>query len=90
MPVTDFQREVLGVIAANRNELSHFAGGLVLHTRLPNPRATVTISTSFHEAAEDVARASDADVATLRAAGFEVTPVAGRLGPSPAPSAKQS
>ena len=28
----------------------------------------------FHEAAEDVARASDADAATLRAAGYEVAP----------------
>lgn len=31
----------------------------------------------FHEAAEDVARASDADTATLRAAGFEVSPAVG-------------
>jgi hypothetical protein len=31
MPVTPFQREVLGVIAANRSEDSRFAVGLVLH-----------------------------------------------------------
>jgi hypothetical protein len=28
MPLTDFQREVLAVIVANRSEASHFAGGL--------------------------------------------------------------
>jgi len=31
MPLTDFQREVLAVIVANRSEASHFAGGLVLN-----------------------------------------------------------
>jgi hypothetical protein len=31
MPLTDLQKEVLSVLAANRSEESHFAGGLVLH-----------------------------------------------------------
>jgi hypothetical protein len=62
MPVTPFQREVLGVIAANRNELSHFAGGLVLHADADSARYSHDFDI-FHEAAEDVARASGADVA---------------------------
>ena len=31
MPLTAFQSEVLAVVAANRSEESHFAGGLVLN-----------------------------------------------------------
>ena len=76
MPVTPFQREILGVIAANRDEHSHFAGGLVLHTAADSARYSHDFDI-FHEAAEDVARASDADVATLRAAGYEVSPLSG-------------
>ena len=76
MPVTPFQREVLGVIAANRNEDSHFAGGLVLHTADDSARFSHDFDI-FHEAAADVARASDADVATLRAAGYDVLPLRG-------------
>ena len=71
MPVTPFQREVLGVLAANRNEDSHFAGGLVLHTDDGSARFSHDFDI-FHEAAEEVALASDADVATLRAAGYEI------------------
>ncbi len=76
MPVTDFQREVLGIIAANRDELSHFAGGLVLNAD-PNSARFSHDFDIFHEAAADVARASDADAATLRAAGYEVAPIRG-------------
>jgi hypothetical protein len=76
MPITDFQREVIGLIAANRDELSHFAGGLVLHAAPDSARFSHDFDI-FHEAAEDVARSSDADVATLRGAGFEVTPTVG-------------
>src|SRR5437773_651972 len=76
MPVTPFQREVPRVIAANRNELSHFAGGLVLHTDADSARYSHDLDI-FHEAAEDVARASEADVATLQAAGYEVSQLAG-------------
>ena len=76
MPVTPFQHEVLCVIAANRNELSHFAGGLVLHTDADSARYSHDFDI-FHEAAEDVARSSGADVATLRAAGYEVSQLAG-------------
>ena len=72
MPVTQFQRDVLQVIAANRDVRSHFAGGLVLHADPDSARFSHDFDI-FHEVAEDVARSSDADVATLRAAGFEVS-----------------
>ncbi len=76
MPVTPFQREVLRTIVANRNELSHFAGGLVLHADAGSARYSHDFDI-FHEAAEDVARSSEADVATLRAAGYEVSLIRG-------------
>lgn len=76
MPVTDFQREVIRVIAGNRDECSHFAGGLVLNTGADSARFSHDFDI-FHEAAEDVARASDVDVATLRAAGYEAALVRG-------------
>ena len=76
MPVTDFQREVLGVIAANRDELSHFAGGLVLNADPDSARFSHDFDI-FHEVAEDVASSSNTDVATLRAAGYEILFVSG-------------
>jgi hypothetical protein len=76
MPVTPFQREVLSVIATNRNEESHFAGGLVLNAHSASARFSHDFDI-FHEAAADVARSSEADVATLRAAGYEVSLVVG-------------
>ncbi len=42
MPLTDFQREVLAVIVANRSEESHFAGGLVLNATPESPRSLAT------------------------------------------------
>ena len=68
MPVTDFQREVIGVIAANRHELSHFAGGLVMHSAADAARFSHDFDI-FHEAAEDVA--------TLRTAGYDVALIRG-------------
>ena len=76
MPVTDFQREVLQTIAGNRNELSHFAGGVVLNAAPDSARFSHDFDI-FHEAAVQVANSSEADSATLRAAGYTVTPVVG-------------
>jgi hypothetical protein len=71
MPLTAFQKDVLAVIAANRSEDSHFAGGLVLNAAPDSPRYSHDFDI-FHDAAEEVARASDRDVASLRAAGYAV------------------
>ena len=64
MPLTGFQREVLAVLAGNRSETSHFAGGLVLHAPDDSARYSHDFDL-FHEAIEDVARSSEADVAAL-------------------------
>lgn len=71
MPLTPLQKQVLQVLAANRSEDSHFAGGLVLHSLEDSARFSHDFDI-FHEAEEEVARASDGDVATLRGAGYEV------------------
>ena len=69
MPLTALQKQVLAVLAANRSEESHFAGGLVLNAPEDSPRFSHDFDI-FHELAEEVTRASNRDVASLRAAGF--------------------
>lgn len=71
MPLTPFQRRVLATLAGNRSEASHFAGGLVLTVDDESPRFSHDFDI-FREASEEVVRASERDVATLLAAGFEV------------------
>lgn len=73
MPLTDFQRRVLAAIAGNRSEISHFAGGLVLNADVDSVRFSHDFDI-FHEEAKEVVRSSNRDVATLRDAGFDVTP----------------
>jgi hypothetical protein len=73
MPLTAYQAEVLAVIAGNRSEESHFAGGLVLNAASDSARYSHDFDI-FHQAAEEVTRASEADAASLRAAGFTVEP----------------
>ena len=74
MPLTPFQTAVLAVLAANRSEESHFAGGLVLNAASDSARFSHDFDI-FHEAAAEVTRASLADSASLRTAGFGVEPL---------------
>jgi hypothetical protein len=71
MPLTPLQKEVVAVLAANRNEESHFAGGVVLNAPDDSPRFSRDFDI-FHSVAKEVVRASDLDVASLFAAGFAV------------------
>ena len=71
MPLTPLQREVLAVLAQARSEESHFAGGIVLNASESSPRFSRDFDI-FHEASAEVTRASNQDVANLRAAGFRV------------------
>lgn len=71
MPLTALQTEVLAVLAANRSEESHFAGGVVLNAAEDSARFSHDFDI-FHELAEEVTRASNRDVESLRQAGFEV------------------
>lgn len=71
MPLTNLQKEVLAVLAGNRTEESHFAGGIVLNQADNSARFSHDFDI-FHELAEEVTRASHRDVASLRGAGFSV------------------
>jgi hypothetical protein len=71
MPLTAFQKDVLAVLAANRSEESHFAGGVLLHGSDDSPRFSRDFDI-FHDVALEVVRASERDVASLRRAGFTV------------------
>lgn len=71
MPLTQLQNDVLQVIAANRSEDSHFAGGMVLNAADDSARYSHDFDI-FHDAEEEVMRASNADLASLRAAGYQV------------------
>lgn len=71
MPLTPLQKDVLAVLAGNRTEESHFAGGIVLNAADDSARFSHDFDI-FHELAEEVTRASNRDVETLRRAGFQV------------------
>ena len=71
MPLTTLQKNVLAMLAANRSEESHFAGGIVLNAAADSGRYSHHFDI-FHELAEEVKCASDRDVASLREAGFAV------------------
>lgn len=71
MPLTAFQKDVLAVLAANRSEESHFAGGVLLHASDDSPRFSRDFGI-FHDVALEVVRASERDVASLRDTGFTV------------------
>lgn len=71
MPLTPLQKDVLAVLAQNRSEESHFAGGVVLNVAAESARFSRDFDI-FHELAEEVTRASHGDVASLRSAGFQV------------------
>ncbi|MEX2580728.1 MAG: hypothetical protein WD342_16845 [Verrucomicrobiales bacterium] len=76
MPLTGLQKQVLKIIAANRSEQSHFAGGTILNAAEDSARFSRDFDI-FHEAAAEVARASEQDVVALREAGYDVRESAG-------------
>jgi len=71
MPLTALQKDILTVLAENRSEESHFAGGIVLNVADDSARFSHDFDI-FHELAEEVTRASNRDVESLRTAGFQV------------------
>jgi predicted nucleotidyltransferase component of viral defense system len=71
MPFTPLQKDILTVLAGNRSEESHFAGGIVLNATNDSARFSHDFDI-FHELAEEVTRASNRDVENLRRAGFQL------------------
>ncbi len=73
MPLGDFEREVLRLLAANRNPDSFVGGATVLHQSTGSPRASRDVDI-FHDTVGSLAASTVQDCATLRAAGYEVEP----------------
>ncbi len=71
MPLGDFERDVLRLIAANRNPDSFVAGATVLHQAPESLRCSRDVDV-FHDTVESLAVAVEADTAALRAAGYEI------------------
>ena len=71
MPLTALQKDIVAVLAGNRSEESHFAGGIVLNAAEDSARFSHDFDI-LHELAEEVTRASNRDVESLRRAGFQI------------------
>ena len=80
MPLTEIQKDVLGLLAPNRSRESHFAGGLVLNAPSDSARFSKDFDI-FQDTADGVAQASELDARTLEKAGFEVHPTRDWDGP---------
>ena len=72
MPLSTIQANVLRRIAANRSPDSYVAGATVLHRAEDTPRYSADLDL-FHDLEDSVARSAEADAATLRAAGCELS-----------------
>ncbi len=73
MPLSEFQKTVLTVLARNQSPESHFAGGIISNATDDSPRFSRDFDI-FHEVAGEVVRASEADIESLRSAHFNVEP----------------
>jgi hypothetical protein len=71
MPIGIFEREILRLLARNRNPDSFIAGATVLLLHPGSIRESQDKGI-FHDTAESVEKSSELDVAVLRGAGYEV------------------
>src|SRR5271165_4116148 len=73
MPIGPFEREVLQLLAVNRNPDSYLGGATVLHQKADSPRCSRDLDV-FHDTTESLIQSIQADLLTLREAGFVVEP----------------
>jgi len=71
MPLGDFEREILRLLATQRSPDSYVGGATVLHQPVDSPRTSEDVDV-FHDEEAAVAAAANADLGTLRAAGYVV------------------
>jgi hypothetical protein len=71
MPLTSFQKEVLLLLAANRNPGSHAGGGAVINRGGDSPRYSADLDL-FHDVCETVLVSAEADAAVLLHHGYDV------------------
>lgn len=72
MPLAEFERQVLRLLAANRNPDSYIAGATVLNQPPSSPRTSKDVDI-FHDTTESLVQSADRDFATLRQAGYAVS-----------------
>jgi len=71
MPLGDFERAVLRLLAANRHPDSFVGGGTVIHQSPDSPRASKDVD-YFHDTVESLASSVERDCSVLRASGYDV------------------
>lgn len=71
MPLTEFQRSILRLLAQGRSPESYVAGAVVLHQLADSPRFSEDLDL-FHDAEDSVARCAEFDAEVLRSSGFQV------------------
>jgi hypothetical protein len=71
VPLTKFQSEVLRSLAAQRSPDSYIAGGIAINRDGPRFSRDIDI---FHDSEAVLESAAGADIATLAAAGYDVSP----------------
>lgn len=71
MPLTDFQKKLMKVLATNRTEDSYLAGGSALHISANSKRYSNDLD-FFHDSDRRVAAASESDFRLLKENGFFV------------------
>ena len=71
MPLGAFERQVLRLLAQNRNPDSFVAGATVLHQRTDSLRVSKDTDV-FHDIPESIAAAVERDTAVLREHGYHV------------------
>jgi len=71
MPLGQFEREVLRLLAANRNPDSFIAGATVLNRDPASLRTSKDVDV-FHDTVESLALSVERDLETLRQAGYQV------------------
>src|SRR5437867_12184573 len=71
MPLTPLQKDVLRLLASNRNPESHVAGGAVINRLEGSLRYSADLDL-FHDVAEKVMAAAETDAQTLTGHGFHL------------------
>ncbi len=71
MPVAEFERSLLRLLAGNRNPDSYVGGATILHQSPGSIRTSRDVDV-FHDTLESLAISAEADIALLRTAGYAV------------------
>jgi hypothetical protein len=70
MPLTVVQKQVLHLLAANRNPNSHIGGGAVINRAGDSPRFSADLDL-FHDVSESIVASAEADAAVLIHHGYD-------------------